>query len=80
MSTDDQAAYLAALLSFTTYSQIFNATGQPAMSVPLAQSKSGMPIGIQFASRLGDEATLLRLAAQLEISSPWRDRLPRLDG
>ena len=78
MCTSYTAAYIEALASFTPYTQLFNATGQPAMSVPLAQSRSGLPIGIHFAGRLGDEATLLRLAGQLEIARPWRDKLPRM--
>jgi len=54
----------------------FNATGQPAISLPLCQSKSGLPIGIQFAARLGDEATLIRLGRALEEALPWKDRRP----
>ena len=60
------------------FTALFNAAGNPAMSVPLAWSKSGLPIGIQFAGRFGDEATLFRLAAQLEQARPWADRKPTL--
>ncbi|MFZ5734056.1 MAG: amidase [Pseudomonadota bacterium] len=53
-----------------------NMSGQPSMSVPLAWSKSGLPLGMMFTARFGDEATLFRLAAQLEKERPWKDRKP----
>jgi amidase/6-aminohexanoate-cyclic-dimer hydrolase len=77
MSTDVEA-YMNALGSFTAYSQLFNATGQPAMSVPLHWTAGNLPVGIHFAGRFGDEATLFRLAAQLEQAQPWTKRLPPL--
>lgn len=58
----------------------FNFTGQPSMSLPLWQSTSGLPIGMMFTGRYGDEATLFRLAAQLEKESPWRERKPKVWG
>jgi amidase len=54
----------------------FNVSGQPSMSVPLAWSASGLPIGMMFTSRFADEATLFRLAGQLEKEAPWKDRRP----
>ena len=49
------------------------------MSVPLAWNAAGLPIGIQFMGRIDDEATLFRLAGQLEAAAPWFDRMPDLD-
>ena len=57
---------------------MFNATGQPAVSLPLHQGGTGLPIGMQLVGRFGDEATLLRLAAQLEHALPWAGRVPPL--
>jgi amidase len=55
---------------------IANITGSPAMSVPLSWNDAGLPIGVHFLGRFGDEATLFRLAAQLETARPWAGRLP----
>ncbi|MBI2217022.1 MAG: hypothetical protein HYU51_06950 [Candidatus Rokubacteria bacterium] len=50
------------------------------MSVPLSRNTDGVPIGVQFMARFGDEATLLRLAAQLEAARPWAHCRPPLAG
>ena len=63
-------------LAWTPNTQLFNQTGQPAMSVPLHWSDAGLPIGTQIVGRFGGEATLFRLAAQLEQARPWADRNP----
>lgn len=66
------------LRRFMPGTSMFNMSGQPAMSVPLAWTASKLPIGISFAARYGDEATLFRLAAQLESERPWRHRRPQI--
>jgi amidase len=58
----------AGIVPFTS---IGNFTGMPAMSVPLHWNDEGLPIGTMFTGRFGDEATLFRLAAQLEEARPW---------
>jgi amidase len=64
--------------SYAAFTPVFNITGQPAMSVPLHWSRAGLPIGVQFAARFGDEAALFRLAAQLEEARPWASSVPKL--
>jgi Asp-tRNA(Asn)/Glu-tRNA(Gln) amidotransferase A subunit family amidase len=68
--------WLELVQSFGTFTRIQNLTGQPAMSVPLFWDQGGVPIGVQFAARFGGEATLFRLAAQLEKERPWVRRKP----
>ncbi len=62
--------------NFAPFTQIANVTGQPSMSVPLYFPEGGLPIGVCFTARFGDEATLFQLAGQLERSRPWKDKLP----
>jgi amidase len=57
--------------AFSAFTGVFNTTGHPAMSVPAGVDGNGLPIGLQFVARLGDEATLLRLASALEVAAPW---------
>ena len=61
---------------FTPYTALYNVSGQPAVNVPLYQNADGLPIGVMLAGRMGDEATLISLSAQLEQAHPWQDRHP----
>ncbi|MBX3280154.1 MAG: amidase [Acidobacteria bacterium] len=67
-------------VAFVPFTPLFNATGQPAMSAPLYWNAEGLPVGSHFVGRFGDEATLFRLAGQLERARPWRDKLPPIFG
>lgn len=78
LSPANVGAYYKAITEFGPFSALFNQTGQPSMSVPLAMSKSGLPIGLMFTARYGDEATLFRLAGQIERAAPWSKRRPAL--
>ncbi len=77
-SDDKPGQWLLDILNFVAFTYAYNLTGQPAMSVPLVQNKDGLPIGMQFVGRYGDESTLFRLAGQLEQASPWIKRKPAI--
>jgi amidase len=60
------------------FTQLANLTGTPAMTLPLHWTGEDLPLGVQFVGRMGDEATLLQLAAQVERARPWFNRLPAI--
>jgi amidase len=76
----DTMKAMAPILDYVPITPLQNATGQPAISLPLHWSADGLPVGVMFTGRMGDEATLLRLAAQLEQAQPWKDRRPPVWG
>jgi amidase len=78
MNETDVGKAMGPLLGYLPVTPLQNVTGQPAISLPLATSKTGLPIGLHFAGRFGDEATLLRLAGQLEQARPWANRHPAI--
>ena len=78
MMMDDVDEYWRRVFTFSPFTVWFNLTGQPAMVLPLGRSEAGVPVAVQLVARHGNEATLFRLAAQLEKARPWFDRRPPL--
>jgi len=72
----DAQHFMQEFMDATVFTRPANAAGVPAMSVPLWQSASGLPMGMQFIAPYGAESRLLQLAAQLEQTLPWDQRLP----
>jgi amidase len=77
-NASDLTSYSERLYNFMPNTQPFNVAGLPAASIPLGWSDDGLPIGLQFAAKMGEEGLLLRLAAQIEQARPWKDRVPPL--
>ena len=78
MMTTDPEAYAREVAYFTSFTALVNIAGNPAVSLPLHWTPDGLPVGVQLIGRYGEEATLLRLAAQLEQARPWFARRPAL--
>src|SRR6202790_3299504 len=74
--SQDLSQIAPALRRYMPATSMFNMSGQPSMSVPLAWNAAGLPLGMMFSARFGDEAGLFRLAAQLEQARPWKHKLP----
>src|SRR4029434_8135953 len=80
MMMDDVQEYWRRVFTFSPFTVWFNITGQPAIVLPLGQTADGLPLSVQLVARYGDEATLFRLASQIEAIRPWFDRKPTLAG
>ncbi len=78
MQTLSMDEFKARLDAFCPFTGAFNATGQPAISLPLHWSEAGLPVGVQFVGRFGDDATLLQLSAQIEVAKPWFLKMAKL--
>jgi amidase len=74
MDERDPVKSFAPLIDYVPFTAMQNVTGQPAINVPLHWNKAGLPIGVHFVGRFGDELILLKLAAELEKASPWKHR------
>jgi amidase len=73
---EDVEEFFRRLWTFNPLNTIYNASGQPAISLPLHWNDAGLPIGVMLGSAFGTEDVLFRLAAQLEAAQPWHDRHP----
>lgn len=80
LSERDALTGFLPLADYVPFTIIQNLTGQPAISLPLHWSTDGLPVGMMFSARFGDEATLFRLAAQLETAQPWTNKHPAIWG
>ena len=80
MMLEDADEYWNRVFSFSPFTVWFNITGQPGITLPMGVNETGLPISVQLVAPYGDEATLIRLAAQLETARPWTDRRPEIVG
>lgn len=76
MNSDDMDTYVERIAQYTPFTAVYNITGNPSMSLPLHWTDAGLPVGTMITGAFGDEATLFRLAGQLETASPWIDKRP----
>jgi len=72
------ATYHDRFVQFWGFTNLYNATGQPAISLPLHWTHDDLPVGVQFAASYGNESLLLQIANQMETAQPWFDKRPNL--
>ncbi|MGH6932600.1 MAG: amidase family protein, partial [Dongiaceae bacterium] len=78
MMGNDLEVYLDRLYRLIPFTPWFNASGGPAVSLPLHWTKDGLPVGVQLGADIGNEAPLFRVSSQIEAAKPWRGRRPPL--
>ena len=76
MTSEDIDDYYDRLFRYIAFTPQQNLSGQPAITLPLHMSDDGLPVGVQLASRFGEEELLIRIASQLEVARPWAGRRP----
>jgi amidase/6-aminohexanoate-cyclic-dimer hydrolase len=76
LTPKDMQTFAKEITAFSPFTSVYNVTGQPSASVPLHWTPDGLPVGVMFSARFGDEATLFRLSSQLEKAKPWAGRRP----
>jgi amidase len=72
----DTKEWTKRVFEWCAFTPLYNSTGHPAVSLPLHWTEGGLPVGMQFAADMNDEAGLIRISAQLEEAQPWADRRP----
>lgn len=77
-SNRDPISAFEPIINYVPFTAIENATGQPAISLPLHWTQSGLPVGVMFAAAFGQEGLLYRLAGQLEKAKPWAEKHPKI--
>jgi amidase len=71
-------SWLRSIFDYGPFTVVFNISGQPAISLPLAWTESGLPVGVQIIAPYGCEDLLFQIASQLELAMPWKERTPRI--